>query len=385
MELAVIRLLAAEARAAGRDPGADPIPGLTRDLLFAAPPTRRPAATKGIGWVAEHRPELAPRRRRAERGRRRRRSSSRGAGSTRSRSPRRASPSTGSPSAARGATARCRARTTPRCSPPRPSAACAVPGPTRLTPVMARFLERPPPRCRRAPPERLRRDRRTTRRRRSRRSTPSATRCTPGPPGRCSATRSRPDIIHAGVKYNVIPGEAEIDRRLPGPARDDRGRRCAPRSSRRLGDDLAAASATIELVHLRRAGRGVRSDHPLYELLEATIREHDPDGVPLPVMPPFATDAKHMARLGVPTLRLLAAAAATRRSDSSSGSTASTSGSRSTPSAGACRSSTTSCAGSAAERSAAALAVEQLSGRLGRRPSSTRDDRGRRLVAAWCT
>jgi acetylornithine deacetylase/succinyl-diaminopimelate desuccinylase-like protein len=39
----------------------------------------------------------------------------------------------------------------------------------------------------------------------------------------------------------------------------------------------------------------------LYDLLEATVRAHDPEGVPVPGMPPFATDAKHLARLGVPT------------------------------------------------------------------------------------
>ena len=44
MELTVVRMLAAEARAAGRDPASDPIPGLTRDILFPARPTRRRAA-----------------------------------------------------------------------------------------------------------------------------------------------------------------------------------------------------------------------------------------------------------------------------------------------------------------------------------------------------
>ncbi|HEY8239200.1 MAG TPA: M20/M25/M40 family metallo-hydrolase, partial [Candidatus Limnocylindrales bacterium] len=36
MELQVMRLLASEARAAGRDPASDPIPGLRRDVLFAS-------------------------------------------------------------------------------------------------------------------------------------------------------------------------------------------------------------------------------------------------------------------------------------------------------------------------------------------------------------
>ena len=36
LELGVVRLLAAEARAAGRDPATDPIPGLRRDVLFTS-------------------------------------------------------------------------------------------------------------------------------------------------------------------------------------------------------------------------------------------------------------------------------------------------------------------------------------------------------------
>jgi acetylornithine deacetylase/succinyl-diaminopimelate desuccinylase-like protein len=42
-------------------------------------------------------------------------------------------------------------------------------------------------------------------------------------------------------------------------------------------------------------------DHPLYGLLEKVVQAHDPDGVPLPFLAPFATDAKHLARIGVPT------------------------------------------------------------------------------------
>jgi acetylornithine deacetylase/succinyl-diaminopimelate desuccinylase-like protein len=36
-------------------------------------------------------------------------------------------------------------------------------------------------------------------------------------------------------------------------------------------------------------------------VLADVIREHDPEGVPLPVMAPFGTDAKHLLELGVPT------------------------------------------------------------------------------------
>ena len=90
MELGVIRLLAAEARAAGRDPASDPVPGLTRDVLFVATADEEAGGYKGAGWIVEHRPELAPRRWGAERVRRRLGRSSAGGGSTRSASPRRA-------------------------------------------------------------------------------------------------------------------------------------------------------------------------------------------------------------------------------------------------------------------------------------------------------
>ena len=58
MELAVMRLLADQARAAGRDPATDPIPGLTRDVLFASTAGEEAGGVEGAGWIAEHRPEL---------------------------------------------------------------------------------------------------------------------------------------------------------------------------------------------------------------------------------------------------------------------------------------------------------------------------------------
>ena len=50
-----MRLLAGEARAAGRDPASDPIPGLTRDVLFASTADEEAGGLAGAGWlVAEH-------------------------------------------------------------------------------------------------------------------------------------------------------------------------------------------------------------------------------------------------------------------------------------------------------------------------------------------
>ena len=57
MELAVVRLLAAEARAAGLDPARDPIPGLRRDVLFTCTADEEAGGLAGARWIAEHRPE----------------------------------------------------------------------------------------------------------------------------------------------------------------------------------------------------------------------------------------------------------------------------------------------------------------------------------------
>jgi acetylornithine deacetylase/succinyl-diaminopimelate desuccinylase-like protein len=104
-------------------------------------------------------------------------------------------------------------------------------------------------------------------------------------------------VIQAGVKYNVIPGTAmlEIDcRTLPGtdePAMREELRR-------RIGEELwARLDVECELVG---AAAQAPLDGPMYPLLEQVLRDHDPEAVPLPFMAPWATDHKHLARMGVP-------------------------------------------------------------------------------------
>jgi acetylornithine deacetylase/succinyl-diaminopimelate desuccinylase-like protein len=105
-------------------------------------------------------------------------------------------------------------------------------------------------------------------------------------------------IVRAGVKYNVIPGLAEIEldcRTLPGtdePAMREELRR-------RVGEELWER---IE-VECEQTGPSVQAplDSPLYRLLEEVVTAHDTGGVALPYLAPFATDAKHLARIGVPT------------------------------------------------------------------------------------
>ena len=117
MEVAVVRRLAAEARAAGRDPATDPIPGC--GAMSCSPAT---ADEEAGGWpVPAGWSTTAPsccRRPAPSTSAAVCRSTSAAGGSIRSASPRRATPTTGSWSTARGATARCRVPTTPRSAPP---------------------------------------------------------------------------------------------------------------------------------------------------------------------------------------------------------------------------------------------------------------------------
>ena len=297
MEMGVLRLLATEARAAGRDPATDPIPGLTRDIRFAVTADEEAGGLAGIHWLVEDRPEslmaaaainesgavattIDGRRFYpigvAEKGYAVYRISVHG--------------SWGHGSMPRDDNAAVRAaRVVVRLN---------VQGPPRVTPTMSRFLNgmadqldgetarviaalaADDPRLGEAAAEAL---------------------CDP-----VSARLVRallrdtisPNIIHAGVKYNVIPGEAivELDCRvLPGTTEED----MAATVSARLGPEMSAW-CDIDLVIF---GEPVEApaEGPLWDVMTATLRDHDPDGVPLPVMVPFATDAKHTARLGIPT------------------------------------------------------------------------------------
>ena len=296
MEIEVVRLLAAAARDAGLDPASDPIPGLRRDVLLAVTADEEAGGLAGIGWLADHHPEhlLA-------------------AGALNE---------SGAVSLAIGgrrlypiqvaekgyAVYRIAVHGTwGHGSMPRPDnavllAAAVVerlgaPGTPRPTPVMTRFFS--------AAAEALGGEAATV-----------LQAMAGDDPGRAEAALSRvcspvyaraarallrdtvsPNVIHAGVKYNVIPGDAliEVDcRLLPGttePAMREE-------IERRLGPELLAAS-TIELVTT--AVPVVASpDSELFRTLERAVRDHDPEGIPLPVMAPFATDNKTLLRLGVP-------------------------------------------------------------------------------------
>ncbi len=107
-----------------------------------------------------------------------------------------------------------------------------------------------------------------------------------------------PDVVHGGLKYNVIPGEAEVIvdcRTLPGTTEA----RMRSEIERRLGPDLRP-HCTIERI-IDAPPVEAPTDSDLYRLLTDVLRAHAPGAVPVPVTMPFATDAKHLARLGVPS------------------------------------------------------------------------------------
>jgi acetylornithine deacetylase/succinyl-diaminopimelate desuccinylase-like protein len=297
MELAVVRLLAAEARAVGRDPARDPIPGLRRDVLFTSTADEEAGGEAGAKWIAANRPEwllaagalnecggvsttVAGRRfypiQVAEKGFAAYRIAVRG--------------TWGHGSMPRDDNAAVLAAAVIE--------RLAVPGPSRVTPVMRRFLDlaaaEVPPAVGRVLLELGSDDPR-----RSERALDAS--CDPMYARALRALLRdtiSPDVVHAGFKYNVIPGDAvvEVDCRvLPGTTEP------AMRAEliERLGPELAAV-CQIDLIVFG-APVEAPADGPLFDLLVATIRDHDPDAIPLPVMAPFATDAKHTQALGVPT------------------------------------------------------------------------------------
>ena len=302
MELQVMRLLAEEARAAGRDPASDPVPGLSRDVLFASTADEEAGGLAGAGWLAAEHPEHLQAAAAINeaggvavdvRGRRLYPIQVAEKGVTTYRLTFRGTWGHGS---------------MPRKDNAVVLAADAVlrlarPEPIRMTDVTTRFLEGAAEALQATEP-------RTARLLQA--CIAGATGISAGRlAGLLSPVYGRAlnamlrdtlstNVLHAGVKYNVIPGTAvlEIDcRRLPGTSEPDMEARIIDR----LGPELAAVT-DIELVIATDAVVAEYDDPKgLYPVLAAAILDHDPDGVPLPVMAPFGTDAKHLLTLGVPT------------------------------------------------------------------------------------
>jgi acetylornithine deacetylase/succinyl-diaminopimelate desuccinylase-like protein len=301
MEVQVMRRLARAARGAGRDPATDPVPGLRRDVIFCSTADEEAGGWHGADWIVNEHPEWL-----------------RAAGALNE---------AGGISMTYGGVRFYPIQVAEKGfavyklhvkgrwghgSVPTPDNAAvlaaqivtrlAEPGPARLTPEIAASLARAIPHLTAHAAGTLK----------NLIANPAA----PEPGEIDAALRELCDpvlartvsamvhdtvsvgIITAGVKYNVIPGAAEIEidcRTLPGT--DEAAMRAELR--RRIGDELWGR---VE-VECEQVGPAVRAplDNPLYRVLEQVLTAHDPQGVPLPFLAPFATDAKHLARIGVPT------------------------------------------------------------------------------------
>jgi acetylornithine deacetylase/succinyl-diaminopimelate desuccinylase-like protein len=296
LELGVVERLVAEARAAGRDPGSDPIPGLRRDVLFTCSADEEAGSVDGARWFAAHRPDWL----------RAAAAVNECGGVSVTVAGRRLYPI----QVAEKGFVPYRIHATGNWghgSMPRDAVIAAgimdrlaTPGPIRMTPVMTRFLE--------AAADALPADvGRTLRAIAAGELEPDA--IDRAIDGLCDPMYARalralirdtlsPNVVHAGVKYNVIPGDASIDvdcRILPGTSEADM--RAAVEA--RIGPDVLPSCRIERLAW----GEPVESpaDGPFWDTLVATLRDHDPEGVPLPVMVPFATDAKATAMVGTPT------------------------------------------------------------------------------------
>lgn len=101
-----------------------------------------------------------------------------------------------------------------------------------------------------------------------------------------------PTMLNAGSQINVIPSaaEASLDGRiLPGWTPERFLEELRPI----LGDD-------VEIEFLE-PSEPLEADpaSPLFDVIKAVLQEHDPDATPIPTLLSGATDAKHMAPLGI--------------------------------------------------------------------------------------
>jgi acetylornithine deacetylase/succinyl-diaminopimelate desuccinylase-like protein len=295
MEVTVMRLLARRAQAAGLDPARDPVPGLRRDVLFACTSDEEAGGWQGAGWLVDHRPETVH--------------------------------AAGALNEAGGVSVELAGRrfypiqvaekgfevyrvhvtgTWGHGSMPRDDNAAVLaaeavtrlarPGEPNLTGPIRRLLDEVSATL----PEEQARLVAAIGDDDPRRSEAAIRAMCDPMYARALRALLRdtisPDVIHSGVKYNVIPGEATIEldcRTLPGTTEGD----VRETLLARLGD--LAPRCSIEHSH-GAAPVEAPADGELYTLLADMIRAHDPEGIPVPVMAPFATDAKHLVRVGVP-------------------------------------------------------------------------------------
>ena len=110
-----------------------------------------------------------------------------------------------------------------------------------------------------------------------------------------------PTMVRGGQQINVTPGEIALDldgRLLPGYGPD-----ALVSEVRDALGETAGDGAEIEV--MRWETGPPEADLDFFPALERVIREMDPEGIPVPILLPGATDARHFARLGIQTYGFL--------------------------------------------------------------------------------
>ena len=100
-----------------------------------------------------------------------------------------------------------------------------------------------------------------------------------------------PTVLRAGTKTNVIPGtaEAELDGRIA----------LGSSASELLAELRALAGPDVEFEVIKEAPpTETTPDSEAFRLLSDVVRDHDPEGIPIPYVIPGFTDAKSWSRLG---------------------------------------------------------------------------------------
>ena len=102
-----------------------------------------------------------------------------------------------------------------------------------------------------------------------------------------------PTMVHGGHAVNVAPSEVVVDldgRLLPGYSPDIL-----------LAELEAFPDHGVELEVVRYEPGPAEPDMGLFDMLAGILREADPQGTPVPMLLPAATDARFFSRLGIQT------------------------------------------------------------------------------------
>ena len=103
-----------------------------------------------------------------------------------------------------------------------------------------------------------------------------------------------PTGLQAGMKTNVIPSDATaiLDcRTVPGCSTQD----LIAELTTVLGDDARFVEFVVDSESLPCE---FDFNTPLFDLIKTKLKQHDPAGIPVPMMMTGATDAKHLVKLG---------------------------------------------------------------------------------------